>query len=273
MTAISATSRAARAAAAAATAAQKLNRSADRLATGKRINSAADDAGGLGVAASMTAQLRGYAQGVRNAQDGIAMAQTAEGATTEIGNALQRMRELAVQSASGIYNDDDRAKLQSEVEQLSRQLEDITANTRFNDFAVFGSDGGGFTASIQVGIREGQTVDIVVGDMDLAAVTDSGLTIGTQQDASSALAVLDDAIRRVIDVRAEIGGSIARLESNVNSLSNNALHLNDARSRIEDADYASETAQLAQSQILSQSSTAMIAQANLSQRDVTALLR
>ncbi|WP_448660141.1 flagellin [Sphingomonas sp. CJ99] len=351
MTAISATSRAARAAAAAATAAQKLNRSADRLATGKRINSAADDAGGLGVAASMTAQLRGYAQGVRNAQDGIAMAQTAEGAMVEMTSMLQRMRELAVQSATGTITDDDRANLQAEVAQLKTQMSEAVTGATFNDIALFAEGGSSF--GIQVGANGDRSVALSIDDLALSAVTggtvsvpgtgalmvvgttpgalpegsgkyitqedvdngamiynyltnslmpiqqssvggyqgltngesywdpqgggtttvSSGISVATADEAVASLQTLDDALTRVTQGRAEVGATISRLESVAKGLDNGAGHLAEARSRIEDADYASEATQLAQWQILSQSSTAMIAQANLSQRDVTALLR
>ena len=243
----------------------------ERLSTGKRINSAKDDAAGLAIATSMTSQVRGMNQSIRNANDGISMAQTAEGALQEVTNMLQRVRELAVQSASGTYSDGDRANLQTEVAALTGQIGDVLADTKFNGVALFdGSAGTAGAVSIQVGANSGETVTL-----SFAAITDAttATTVATQTDANTAIGTVDTFLATVNTRRAELGAGQSRLESAVNNLTNNVTNLSDARSRIEDADYTSETTALAKAQILSQASTAMLSQANQSQQNVLSLLR
>lgn len=241
----------------------------ERLSTGKRINSARDDAAGLAIASSMTSQIKGMGQAVRNANDGISLAQTAEGALNEVTNMLQRVRELSVQSASGTYSDDDRANLQSEVTELGAQIDDIVANTKFNGAAVFGTSDVTFT--IQTGSASSDQTDLVVKGFDISAA--SGSDISTAAGATTALDDVDDALKAVASTRASLGAGQSRMESTVNNLTNQVTNLNDARSRIEDADYSVETANLAKAQILNQASTAMLAQANQSQQGVLSLLR
>ena len=243
-----------------------------RLSTGKRINSAKDDAAGLAISASMTSQIRGMSQAMRNANDGISMTQTAEGALGEVSNMLQRVRELAVQSASGTYSDDDRTNLNAEVTALKTQIGDVLANTKFNGVNLFdGTAGTSGSVKIQTGTASGNTATV-----DFAAVTLTGVStasVDTAANASSALATFDTAIQTVSTKRATLGASSSRLQSVVNSLSDNVTNLTDARSRIEDTDYSVETANLAKAQILSQASTAMLAQANQSQQSVLKLLQ
>ena len=241
----------------------------ERLSTGKRINSAKDDAAGLAIASSMTSQIRGMNQGVRNANDGISLAQTAEGALGEVNNMLQRVRELAVQSASGTYSTDDRANLQSEVSELGKQINDIVSNTKFNGATVFGASN--TTVTIQTGAGSTDKVDIVVAGINVSAA--SGSDISTVAGAATALTDVDAALKAVNSTRAGLGASQSRLESTVNNLTNQSNNLSDARSRIEDTDYSIETANLAKAQVLSQASTAMIAQANQSSQGVLSLLR
>jgi flagellin len=248
---------------------QALQQAMERLSTGKRINSARDDAAGLAIASNMTSQIRGMNQAIRNANDGISFAQTAEGALNEVTNMLQRVRELAVQGASGTYSDDDRANLQAEVEQLGAQIDDIVANTKFNGVGVF--DASGVTVSIQTGSGSADQTDLTVTGFDISAA--SGSDVGTATGATTALDDVDTALKAVATTRASLGAGQSRLESVVNNLSNQVTNLSDARSRIEDADYSVETTALARSQILSQASTAMLAQANQSQQDVLSLLR
>jgi flagellin len=248
-----------------------LQTSMERLSTGKRINSAKDDAAGLAIASSMTSQIRGMAQAARNANDGISMAQAAEGGLQEITNMVQRIRELAVQSASGTYGDDDRTNLQAEVTELTLQITDILTKTEFNGNVLFdGSAGDSGDVAVQVGHKSGDTVTL-----NFAEITDdtTGLTIATASDASDALDTLDTFLTTVNERRAELGASQNRLESVVNNLTSNMTNLTEARSRIEDTDFSSETAELAKAQILSQASTAMLAQANQSQQGVMQLLR
>lgn len=241
----------------------------ERLSTGKRINSAKDDAAGLAIATSMTSNIKGMNQAIRNSNDGISLAQTADGALNEVTNMLQRVRELSVQSASGTYSDDDRAYLQAEVAQLGEQVDEIIANTKFNGNAVFGS--ADVTFDIQTGSESTDVVTLTVTGLDLSAAT--GSDIGTAAGATAAMGAVDTALDAVATTRASLGAGQSRLESVVNNLANSVTNLSDARSRIEDTDYSAETTALAKSQILSQASSAMLAQANQSQQNVLSLLR
>jgi flagellin len=252
-----------------------LNASMERLSTGKRINSAKDDAAGLAISQSMTAQVRGMNQAIRNSNDGMSMAQTAEGGLEEISNMLQRIRELAVQSASGTYQNSDRTNLNAEVTQLKTQIGDILTNSEFNGVKLFdGSAGSGGTVSIQTGADASQTVSLSLG----AATTTTTLGINasavdTTTNATAAITAADTALDSIATKRASLGAAQSRLQSVVNNLTTNAANLTEARSRIEDTDFSSETAALAKAQILSQASTAMLSQANQSQQSVLQLLR
>ncbi|MBV1691596.1 flagellin FliC [Novosphingobium sp. G106] len=259
----------------ASTSASKLLGSAmERLSTGKRINSAKDDAAGLAIATTMTSQVRGMTQAIRNANDGIALAQTADGALNEVTNMLQRIRELSIQSKSGTYSDTDRGNLQAEVSQLTSQIDDILNNTKFNGVTLF-SEGGSastVTITIQAGSEAGSTIDLTISGVD-------GTKLGTSLDVSTTTAAattidnIDIALTGINTTRAALGAGQSRLESAVNNLTTNMTNLSEARSRIEDADYSSETTALAKAQILSQASTAMISQANQTQQNVLSLLR
>jgi flagellin len=248
---------------------QSLSIAMERLSTGKRINSAKDDAAGLAIASSMTSSIRGMSQAIRNANDGISLAQTAEGALGEVTNMLQRIRELSVQSASGTYSDDDRANLQAEVAELTAQITDITTNTKFNGVTVFGTSD--VTIDIQTGSASADQTTLTVTGFDLTSAT--GSDISTAGGATTALDDVDDALKAVATTRASLGAGQSRLESTVNNLTSNIANLSDARSRIEDADFSAETTNLAKAQILSQASTAMLAQANQSAQGVLSLLR
>ncbi|WP_338447358.1 flagellin [Pelagerythrobacter marensis] len=254
----------------ASTAADKaLGTAMERLSTGKRINSAKDDAAGLAIATTMTAQVRGMSQGIRNANDGISMAQTAEGALSEVTNMLQRVRELAVQSASGSYQDADRGYMNSEVTELKAQIASVISDTEFNGNAVFDTMAD-VTLDIQVGANSGDTVTLT----SKAITTDmSTLAVDTAANANTTIDTVDAALAEVAATRASLGAGQSRLESAVNNLTNNVTNLSDARSRIEDTDYSAETTALAKAQILSQASTAMLSQANQSQQNVLSLLR
>ena len=253
-------------------AAAMLGTAMERLSTGKRINSAKDDAAGLAIASTMTASIRGMNQAIRNANDGVSMAQTAEGGLSEVTSMLQRIRELAVQSASGSYSDDDRTNLQAEVTELTGQIDDILNNTKFNGVALFdGTAGSSGDVTIQTGSTAEDTVTLSLSGVDLSSV--SSLDISAQDDASDALSTIDDALNTVNTARAKLGAGQSRLESVVNNLTTNVTNLSDARSRIEDADFSAETTALAKAQILSQASTAMLAQANQSQQTVLQLLK
>ncbi len=243
--------------------------SIERLSTGKRINSAKDDAAGLAISSNFTAQIRGQTQSIRNANDGIALSQTADGALGEVSNILQRLRELAVQSASGTYSNGDRTNLQAEVTQLTAQITDIQTKTNFNGVLLLNTAAS--TIDIQTSSSAGDIVTLNFGGLNLAAAVASNLS--TAAGANTALGVLDTAIAAVNTTRATLGAGQSRLQSVVNNLTNNVANLTDARSRIEDVDFSTETTELAKSQILSQASNALLAQANQSQQGVLRLLQ
>jgi flagellin len=253
-----------------------LGTSMERLSTGKRINSGADDAAGLAIANSMTSQIRGMSQGIRNANDGISLAQTAEGALNEVTNMLQRVRELAVQAGSDTYGTTDRDNIQAEVDQLTAQIGQVVSNTEFNGVNLF--DGSTATVTVLAGANAADTVDLTLDD--LTALTAGAGTAGsfdvTGADgtaARTALTDIDADIASISTTRATLGAGQNRLQSAVTNLTNVSTNLTDARSRIMDTDYSAETTALAKAQILGQASTAMLAQANQSQQNVLSLLR
>ncbi|WP_137681379.1 flagellin [Aurantiacibacter suaedae] len=259
----------------ASTSASKMLGSAmERLSTGKRINSAKDDAAGLAIATTMTSQVRGMSQGIRNANDGISLAQTAEGGLNEVTNMLQRVRELAVQSASGTYQQSDRDAMQAEVTALTSQIDDVLTNTSFNGNALLSkASATDVTFSIQTGANSGETVTLTSKGIDGTKLDASALDVTSSANAATTMGNVDDALASVNATRASLGAGQNRLESAMNNLNDNITNLSEARSRIEDADYSAETTKLAKSQILSQASTAMLAQANQSQQNVLSLLR
>lgn len=279
----------------------------ERLSSGKRINSAKDDAAGLAIATRMNANVRGLNQAVRNANDGISLAQTAEGAMNNISNILIRMRELAMQASTGTLGDDDRAAVQVEIEALVSQIDDIAGRTTFNGTDLLtGGDPSDpdvpVTIAIQTGLNDGEKVDISIKSLTAEAlgVSSAGtpevppvydtdgvtvLTPGTPAvaggaidlsdatSASAALATLDTAIQTVATERANLGAQQNRLEATVDNLTSTVTNLSESKSRIEDADFSAESTNLAAASILSQASTAMLAQANQSQQGVMNLLR
>jgi len=255
-------------------ASKMLGTAMERLSTGKRINSAKDDAAGLAIDTSMTSQIKGMGQGIRNANDGISLAQTAEGALSEVTNMLQRVRELAVQAASGTYQTSDRDAMQSEVTNLTQQIADVLANTKFNGNALFSTTAGtDVTIDIQTGADSGDTVTLTSTAIDGTNISATALDVTTAALATTTLDNIDLALTDVNAGRASLGGGQNRLESAINNPTSNVANLSDARSRIEDTDYSVETANMAKAQILSQASTAMIAQANQAQQNVLSLLK
>ena len=242
-----------------------------RLSSGKRINGGKDDAAGLAVATRMDANVRGFTQAIRNANDGISLAQTAEGALSETSNILVRMRELAVQSANGTLTASDRTAVQAEVTQLISQVGDIATRTNFNGTSLLNS--ASTSIAIQTGVQTGQTVAIAIGDMTATGLGVGTVDLSTAAGASTALGLLDTAINTVATQRAGLGAAQNRLDATVNNLTSTVTNLSESKSRIEDADYSVETTKLAAAQILSQASTAMLAQANQSQQGVMNLLR
>jgi flagellin len=258
-----------RASNASVSAGKMLATSMQRLSTGSRINSAADDAAGLAIASSMTSQIRGMAQGIRNANDGISLVQTAEGALNEVTNMLQRIRELSVQAASGTFAAPDRTNIGLEVTALTGQITQVITGTQFNGTSLLNS---ATAITIQAGNRAtGDTIDIT--RTDLTPVTAATYAVDTAANATTTIGTVDTQLALVNSARASFGASQNRLQSAVNNLTNVSTNLTDARSRIMDTDYSAETTALAKAQILGQASTAMLAQANQSQQNVLSLLR
>ena len=247
-----------------------LAKSIERLSTGSRVNSAADDAAGYSIATRMTSEVRGLNMAIRNSNDGISLAQTAEGGMTEITNMLQRMRELSVQSANGTLAAGDRTNLQTEVTALIAQIDDVASRTTFNDVALLSAAG---TVNIQTGSDANQTVAITLTDVDATALAVNALDITSEAGATAALTALDTALDTVTSAQASLGADQNRLQTTVSNLSDRVANISESRSRIMDVDFSAETTELAKNQILSQASNAMLAQANQSQQGVLSLLR
>jgi flagellin len=249
----------------------------ERLSSGYRINSAKDDAAGLAISTRMTAQIRGLNQAVRNANDGISLVQVAEGALDETTNALQRIRELAVQSANATYIDiTDRNSLQREASQLLSEIDRIAQTTQFNKQNVLTGE---YTDKyFQVGALSGQVIRLSIGAaslgglLDAAAMTFLDSLVGTAVYAASALKYIDGALDRIADLRSNLGAMQNRLEAVVSNLTNVSENTAGARSRILDADIARETAELTRSSIMQQAGAAMLAQANQQPRIALQLL-
>jgi flagellin len=252
-----------------------LSVSMQRLSSGLRVNSAKDDAAGLAIAERMQSQVRGMNVAIRNANDAISMAQTAEGAIGKVGDMLQRMRELAVQSANATNSADDRANLNSEFKELKAEITRTITSTKFNGLAMLGSDAGSLT--FQVGANTDDTVDISTVNMltnaDISAVTVSTSAITDVASARTAMSSIDAALAKVNTERANYGAAQNRFETIISTLQVSAENQSAARGRIMDADFATETANLSRSQILQQAGTAMVAQANALPQGVLALLR
>ncbi len=245
--------------------------SMQRLSSGLRVNSAKDDAAGLGIAEKMTAQSRGMTVAERNANDGISLAQTAEGGMAVMATHLQRMRELATQAASGQYDATNLSSLDQEFQALQSEVARIAAATTFNGKQILGTDS---TMSFQIGAGTSTdnqiSVTTVTGDFS-ALVT--GLAVSDTGGATGAMDAIDTALNTVSDARAGLGALQSRFEGVVTQLQSQNENIQAARGRILDADYASETANLARAQILQQAGTAMLAQANQLGSSVLTLLQ
>ena len=271
---------------------RSMNTAMERLSTGQRINAASDDAAGLAIASRMTSQVRGLEVGIRNANDAISMISVADGAMTEVSNMLQRMRELALQSANGTTTSADRSYMNSEYQNLITEIERISQNTQWNGRAILQGDANGAsdsTVNYQVGANGGQTIGVNFGDISQsggaafqtfelsAAGAGSFITAGTTSSAmttaSAALTKIDSAITAVSTQRATFGASMNQLTYAVDNLASVKVNAEASRSQIQDTDYATETSELARTQIIQQAGTAMLAQANQAAVTVLALLR
>jgi flagellin len=240
-----------------------LHTSLQRLSSGLRINSAKDDAAGLAIATRMDSQIRGQTVAMRNSNDAISFAQVAEGGLSKQTDALQRMRELAVQSLNGTNTTTDQANLDAEYTQLTAEVTRLATATKFNGTAVFGS-----SQTFQIGADAGDTITTA----SVAAATIAG-TVSTTAGASAAVTAIDAALTAANTNRATLGAIQNRFESVVSNLQVSVENQSAAKSRIMDADFASESANLTRGQILQQAGTAMLAQANSLPNGVLALLR
>ncbi|PIE73678.1 MAG: flagellin FliC [Deltaproteobacteria bacterium] len=238
-----------------------VSQSLERLSSGSRINSAADDAAGLAISDRMNAQIRGLSQASQNASDGISLTQTADGALGETSDVLQRMRELAVQASNAIYNDSDRAALNQEFTQLQEQLDSISGQTTFNgQYILDGSLSSGL--DLQVGANSEQTVSVNVASATASALGVDSLNIGTAADAQSSLSAIDDALSSVAEIRGDLGATQSTLESSIANLNNEIENISASNSRIADADYAKEISRQIQANVLEQAGVAMQVQQN-----------
>ncbi len=238
-----------------------LSTSFERLSSGFRINSAADDAAGLQISDRMTTQVQGLNQAVRNANDAISLSQTAEGALDETTNTLQRIRQLAIQSQNGINSEADRAALQKEVAALKTEMSRIASDTQFNGVNILKGD---YASDFQVGANSGQTIKVEItqtGGFGASGLGVGGLDISTSAGAAAALTSIDAAISTIGSARADLGALQNRFQSTIRNLSNVSENISAARSRIKDTDFASETADLTRNQILQQASTTILSQA------------
>ena len=261
----------------------------ERLATGSRINSASDDAAGLAISSKLTAQVSGLNQAVRNGNDAIAVLQTADGAMIEVGNMLQRMRELAVQGGNGTLSQADLDALDTEFVALRTEIERIADNTQWNGQNLLdGTAGTHGLMKFQVGYKADQVISVNLGDLQtdgdatyVAASTPGGvftnnisaIDIDTIAEANSSLTLLDASIAGLDAKRSVIGSALNTLEFAVDNLNNAKQNAQAARSRIADTDYAAETTELARTQIIAQAATAMLSQANQQSLSVMALLK
>tara|TARA_Y100000385_G_scaffold262629_1_gene294440 strand:+ start:572 stop:1411 length:840 start_codon:yes stop_codon:yes gene_type:complete len=265
----------------AAAAASSVNRDMEtsmaRLSSGKRINSASDDAAGVAISSRLSAEIRGTDQAIRNSLDGQALIDTAEGAHKEIENILQRMREIAVQASNDTNNTQDRANLQAEMDAMSTEIDRIAGTTTWAGTQLMDASAG-TTFSFQVGSATGtkNQIAVTINSMNAATLDVEPADVDIETDGASRYAAIDDidaAIKSVNVQRSELGAVSNRLNHTVNNLTNISSNLSAAKGGIEDADFALETTSLAKNQILQQASTAMLAQANASKQNVLSLLQ
>ncbi|MCF6794965.1 flagellin Hag [Bacillus sp. ET1] len=250
-------------------------KSMEKLSSGQRINNAADDAAGLAISEKMRGQIRGLDQASRNAQDGVSMIQTGEGALNETHSILQRVRELAVQSSSDTNTTDDRAEIQKEVNDLVSEVDRISGDTEFNTQKLLNGEGGtSGTFTFQIGANRNQTIDVTFASMKASDLGIDGLDLGTDASTSStAIETIDGAIKKVSDERAQLGAKQNRLEHTINNLNASSENLTASESRIRDVDMAKEMMEQTKNSILSQASQAMLSQANQQPQNVLQLLR
>ncbi|QKI89561.1 flagellin [Thiomicrorhabdus xiamenensis] len=247
--------------------------SMERLTSGLEINGAKDNAAGLAIATGMTSQIRGTDQAIRNANDGISLAQTMDGSMEEVVNMMQRMRELGVQALNGTYSDENRAQMNTEYSQLAAEIKRVGETTSFNDKNLL--NGSATQFSVHVGWQVGSANQVKLSTYDALTLGSDlgGLTISTATAASTAITSIDTKLGSINEFRAKWGAVQNRLESTVSNLANVNENMNAARSRIQDADFAKESANLARTQVLQQAGMSMLSQANSNSQNVLSLLR
>jgi len=249
----------------------KAAKAMERLSSGYRVNRAADDAAGLAISEKMRSQIGGVAQAQRNAQDGVSLVQTAEGALGEVHSMLQRIRDLKVQSSNGTLNSDDQGAIDKEVTALGDEISDIVSKTKFNGITVLGGASGS-NVTFQVGANTGETITASTADLDASGTSVNKITAAT---AASGFSIddVDGAIKEISSRRADLGAVQNRLEHRLNNLGAYQENLTASESRIRDVDMASEMVEFSKDQILQQAGTSMLAQANQSSQGVLSLLR
>lgn len=257
-----------------------LSTSMQRLSSGLRVNSAKDDAAGLAISERMTSQVRGMNVATRNANDGISMAQTAEGALGKVGDSLQRMRELAVQARNSTNSNDDKDSLNKEFQELSKEILRVLGGTTFNGKAILGASAGAQDFQIGANTTSDDLITVTTTNMttdgSITAAVATTVVIDSTKDTAALKTVIDaidGAINRVNSERAMLGATQSRFDAVISNLSTSIENQSAARSRITDADFASETANLSRAQILQQAGTAMVSQANQMPQQVLSLLR
>jgi len=262
----------------------------ESLSTGKSINRASDNAAGLSIRETMTAQINGLNAAVKNANDSISMLQTADGALNETSSMLQRMRELAVLSVNDTYSSTQKTAMSTEFNQLSSEIDRIAAQTQWNGMFILNGSGGLYSGAanastgqftFQVGANNAQVISVVILNLGITSATNgtnqlgalSGQTIATATGAAAAITNLDTALTNLNTSRSTIGAMVNRLTHAVDNLTNVAQNASDSRSKVEDTDYAAATSELARTQIIAQAATAILAQANQQPQSVLSLLK
>ncbi|NRD73334.1 flagellin FliC [Shewanella sp. VB17] len=235
--------------------------SMERLSSGLRINSAKDDAAGLGISNRLNSQVRGLEVGMRNANDAISIAQISEGAMQEQTNMLQRMRDLTIQAENGANSTADLDALKAEMDELALEITSIGSNTAFGDTKLLNGD---FSAgkTFQVGHQEGEDIKVSVGKSDAGSLSVNTLAVATSANRSTSLANIDAAIKTIDTQRAKLGAIQNRIAHNISNSANTQANVADAKSRIVDVDFAKETSTMTKNQVLQQTGSAMLAQAN-----------
>ena len=248
-----------------------LSKSTEKLSSGFRINRAGDDAAGLSISEKMRSQIRGLNKASDNAQDGISLIQTAEGALNETHSILQRMNELATQAANDTNTSTDRSALQAEITQLTSEIDRIQSTTQFNTMNLL--DGSFTGKSLQVGSIAGQSIKISISNMNATSIGVNGLSLSTFASAGSAMNKIQAAINQVSTQRSTLGALQNRLEHTINNLDTTSENTQSAESRIRDVDMASEMVEYSKNNILSQAGQSMLAQANQATQGVLSLLQ